>query len=459
MMTKKELKDLIREREHVELKSSLSLINEIIETVSAFSNTEGGRIIVGVNNAGKVLGVEIGKGTMENLANTIGQNTDPKIQPTIKVETIDKKKVIIIEVKESLDKLVLAFGRPFKRVGKSSPKMSKDEYERIILEKHREKLQFDKDVCEEAKLEDIDNKKVNAYLKLREKNRNISSKIKLPIKQLLINIKAVAKTRPTNAGILFFAKDPLKFISHAQLRLVRIKGVKIYGNILDRLDCNGTLWEMVDQGEDFIRKNIRLLGFRTDRSFRREDKFEYPIRALREAIINGLIHRDYFNPADVRVFIFDDRVEIVSPGPFPKGVTPQKPEHRPVNKVLSQLMYDIGYIEKYGSGIYLENELCLKNGNPKPIYEIDSIQTKVIFKSQVKDVTVVEIEEKALEELNERQRKAVEYIKEKGSITKGKYMGINKISHKTAYEELKEMVDKNIILRQGKGRATIYSFK
>lgn len=214
---------------------------------------------------------------------------------------------------------------------------------------------------------------------------------------------------------------------------------------------------MIDQAEDFIRKNIRLLGFRTEKSFRREDKFDYPTRALREAIINGLIHRDYFNPADVRVFIFDDRIEVVSPGPFPEGVTPKKPKHKPVNKILSDLMYDIGYIEKYGSGIYLENELCFAESQTS--LRIDSIQTKVIFKSQVKDVTVVEIEEKNLEGLNERQKKALEYIKGKNSITKGKYMEINKISHKTAYEELNGMVNKNIILRKGKGRATIYLFK
>lgn len=450
-MTKKELKNLIEEREPVELKSSLSLIKEIIEAVSAFSNAEGGKIIVGVNDSGRVLGVEIGKGTLENLANTIAQNTDPKIQPRIKVETIDKKKIIIIEVMESLDKLVLAFGRPFKRVGKSSPRMSKDEYERLILEKHKERLQFDKDVCKEANLEDIDNKKVKAYLKLREKNRNISSKIKVPLNQFLINVKAVKNKKPTNAGILFFAKNPLKFISHAQLRLVRIKGVKIYGNILDRLDCDGTLWEMVDDAEGFIRKSIRLLGFRTDKSFRREDKFEYPIRALREAIINGLIHRDYFNPADVRVFIFDDRIEIVSPGSFPKGVTPEKPKHKPVNKILSDLMYDIGYIEKYGSGIYLENELCLKNGNEKPIYEIDPIQTKVIFKSQVKDVTVVELEEKILEGLNERQRKAVEYLIKNGKITRMEYEKLCKASERTANRELRELVRKRIVRKKGSG--------
>ena len=163
----------LKESGTLEFKESLRMKEEIGGAVSAFSNAEGGKIIVGVNDSGRVLGVEIGKGTLENLANTIAQNTDPKIQPRIKVETIDKKKIIIIEVMESLDKLVLAFGRPFKRVGKSSPRMSKDEYERLILEKHKERLQFDKDVCKEANLEDIDNKKVKAYLKLREKNRNI----------------------------------------------------------------------------------------------------------------------------------------------------------------------------------------------------------------------------------------------------------------------------------------------
>ncbi|MFH0772402.1 MAG: RNA-binding domain-containing protein [Candidatus Omnitrophota bacterium] len=450
-MTRKEIQNLIKEKEDIELKSSLSLINEIIETISGFANAKGGKVMIGVDNAGRIIGIEIGKGTMENLTNRITQNTDPKIHPRINVKEVEGKNVIIIEVKESLDKLVLAFGRPYKRVGKSTVKMSKDEYERLILEKHKERLQFDKAICEESDLGDIDQKKVKAYLKLREKNRNISSKIKIPLNQLLINIKAATDKKPTNAGILFFGKNPLKFISHAQMRLVRIKGVKIYNNILDRMDCSGTLREMVDHAEDFIRKNIRLLGFRTEKSFRREDKFDYPIRALREAIINGLIHRDYLNLADVRVFIFDDRIEVVSPGPFPEGVTPKKPKHKPVNKILSDLMYDIGYIEKYGSGIYLENELCLKNGNPKPVYEIDLIQTKVIFKSQVRDVTVVEIEEKILEGLNERQRKAIEYIRKNGKITRKECEKLCKTSERTANRELTELVKKGIIKKTGSG--------
>ncbi|OGX41907.1 MAG: hypothetical protein A3H41_02660 [Omnitrophica WOR_2 bacterium RIFCSPLOWO2_02_FULL_45_28] len=359
-----------------------------------------------------------------------------------------------MEVKESHDHLVLAFGRPYKRVGRSSPRMSKDEYEQLILEKHRDEPEFDKSICKEAKLKDIDNKKVEAYLKLREKNRNISSKIKMPLSQFLVNIKAVSKTKPTNAGILFFAKDPLNFIFHAQLRLVKIKGVKIYGNILDRLDCDGTLWEMVDQAEEFIRKNIRLLGFRTDKSFRREDKFDYPIKALREAIINGLIHRDYYNSADVRVFILDDRVEIVSPGSFPEGVTPDKPEHKPVNKLLSKLMYDIGYIEKYGSGIYLENDLCVKNGNKKPVYEISAVQTKVIFKSQVKDVTVVEANEAVLSQLNERQKQFV--MSGTKDISRKEYLELVKCATRTAAGDLKDLLNKNIVKKVGGGKYLRY---
>ena len=114
------------------------------------------------------------------MCDKIGQHTDPKLHPKITIKKIDGKEIIVVEVKESHDHLVLAFGRPYKRVGRSSPRMSKDEYEQLILEKHRDEPEFDKSICKEAKLKDIDNKKVEAYLKLREKNRNISSKIKMP---------------------------------------------------------------------------------------------------------------------------------------------------------------------------------------------------------------------------------------------------------------------------------------
>ena len=146
-----------KESENLEFKKSVGEWKEIVETVAAFSNTSGGQIIVGVSKSGKIVGMEIGKSTIEDLTNKIVTNTDPKIYPKIAAEKIGEKNVIVIEVNESTDKLVLAFGRPFKRVGKSTIRMSKDEYETSILEKHKEKLRFDNQICKNAKLNDINN--------------------------------------------------------------------------------------------------------------------------------------------------------------------------------------------------------------------------------------------------------------------------------------------------------------
>ena len=173
---------------------------------------------------------------------------------------------------------------------------------------------------------------------------------------------------------------------------------------------------MVDAAEEFIRKNIRLLSFRTSRSFQRDDKFEYPLKALREAIINALIHRNYQKHADVRVFIFDTRVEVINPGTFPEGVSPDAPVHEPVNPILSQFMYDIGFIERYGSGIKMMKRLSKEWGNKAPRYEFHPLETKIIFDSPIQETTFIEIDDISAQ-LNERQRNALFHVQKNGQIT------------------------------------------
>src|SRR3972149_10092749 len=113
-----DLKKLISntESETIEFKESTGEWKEIIETISAFSNTKGGKIVIGVSKSDKLPGVDIGKDTIENLTNQISQNTDPKIHPSITIEKIKGKFIIIVEIKESSDHLVLAFGRPYKTI-------------------------------------------------------------------------------------------------------------------------------------------------------------------------------------------------------------------------------------------------------------------------------------------------------------------------------------------------------
>ena len=206
---------------------------------------------------------------------------------------------------------------------------------------------------------------------------------------------------------------------------------------------------------NMIKQNIRLFGFRTEYSFQRIDKLEYPIKAIRECIINALIHRNYFEPADTRVAIYDDRIEIISPGTFPEGVTPEEPKHVPVNPILCQLMYDVGFIEKYGSGIYMINELCEGWGIPKPEYRLSEVETTVIFKSSGKAIVTSEIEKLGVE-LNERQREGLKIIFEKGKITNADYAKVFKISRNTATNDLTELIKKGLIKRVGRGRGSYY---
>lgn len=456
MVKKQRLINLIKrdESEVFERKSSLSDIKRIAEVVSSFSNCKGGTVLIGIGDKGKVVGVDIGKNTIEGLTNTIIDNTDPKIYPEILTFEINKKNLILILINPSQQKPHTAFGKAFKRVGKNTKLMPQSEYEILLMEKNRHRMQFDTEICKDAAFEDISIKKVKWYLKERAKARNVSQKIKISVKKLLINLKCLQNNKPTNAGILFFGKNPQRFMANARLRVIKFKGNEVINPTLDSVTCEGTLPEIINLSEDFVKKNIRLLGTRTEKSFRREDKFEYPIKAIREAIINALIHRNYFEAGDVRVFIFDNRIEITNPGIFPKGVTPNRPEHKPVNEILCQLVYDIGLIEKYGSGIKMMKSLSKEWGNKKPYYKLSPISSTIIFESQIKESSY--ISENILDGLNERQKKAVEYLKAKGRITTNKYVMINHISERTARNDLAHMVNNRILQKIGKTQSTYY---
>ena len=121
------------ESETVEFKPSLSQTDKVIESISAFSNANGGTIVIGVSDKGEVLGADIGERTIENLANRIKQNTDPMVYPSIRIEKIDDKCVILIKIEESKQKPVLAFGRAYRRVGRSNQKLGYEEIRNLAL--------------------------------------------------------------------------------------------------------------------------------------------------------------------------------------------------------------------------------------------------------------------------------------------------------------------------------------
>jgi len=357
----------------IEWKQSLAEMKEIIETVVAFANTEGGKIFIGVSNNGEPVGVAIGKGTLENLANQIALHTEPKIQPHITIKKIEGKNIIIVEVKPSTDRLVLADGRPYKRVGKSSPKMSKDEYERIVLEKHKGKQYFDEQICKDAKISDISREKLLAFVKEAKKERGLSIDADLSVTEILRKLKLVKDGKLTNAAILLFGKDTQDFFLQSELKAIRFKGLDETKPMLDFKTIGGDAITLLKKAESFIYDHIPMSAWIENGKLQRQEKWLFPPKAIREALANALAHRDYSSPGKVQVRIFDDRLEVWNPGFLTPPLTLEKLKGKhdsvPRNPLIAKMFFWIKYAEDVGSGTNKIIQWCKEWGLPEPTYE------------------------------------------------------------------------------------------
>jgi len=231
-MTEKEIIRLLEKREthKIEYKPSLSDTDRIIEVVCSFANTEGGVVLIGIkeekgNIRDRVTGVDIGKETIGRLVNRIIDKTDPPIYPNIEVVEVFGKDVITIEVAEGRDKPYTASAKSFIRVGNVTKQMKRSEYEKMLIDKSTTKLRFDTQICENANLKDIDEKRVRWFLKRAKAERNLDINTAIPIKEAMHRLKLTYNGRLINAAILMFSDDPQKFFMQARIRCARFKGI------------------------------------------------------------------------------------------------------------------------------------------------------------------------------------------------------------------------------------------
>jgi len=446
------------ESETLEFKKSLSEWKEIIETVSAFSNTKGGLIIVGVDDNGKIAGIGVGKGTIEDITNKILQNTEPRIYPEISLELVGDKKVLIIKVEKFPYDVVLAFGRPYKRVGKSTVRMAKDEYKRRILEIYKKEVQFDGQPLPEALLKDIDEEKPKVFVKKAKERRNIDIDEFESTEDILKKLKLIKAENITNAGILLFGKNPERFFEHAKIKCIHFKGSDVTGEIIDLKEISGDLFTQVEESEKFIFNNISLKAWIEDGKVERQEKWEYPPKAIREALVNAIVHRDYRIPAKAQIRIFDDRIEFWNPGRLPEGWTVEtlKTDHtsEPFNPLIARIFFWIGYVEEIGTGTNKIIKWCKEWELPEPEFEIKSNNIVVIFRKS-------KLTKEYLDSLglSPRQKEIIQILKDKGKIASSDLQRRYKVSRDTVNRWLNKLLNLNLIERKGKGKAVYYVLK
>ncbi|GAB6050668.1 helix-turn-helix domain-containing protein [Hydrogenophilus islandicus] len=426
--------------------------DKALEDLAAFANTEGGTLLVGIRDDGEIVGTTSDDREIQRLANLITSRLG--ITPYIRVVETEGRPVIEICVDPARG-LVSCGGRYLRRVGTTNRDFPPEEMARHILK--RSGLTWDA-LPSDWTLAEIDSAALAHFARL--------ARTKLPYldpgnpEQTLQNLDLVSDGRLKNAGVLLFGKRPQRLFPLAQLRIGIFRGTQI----LDSHDFQGTLWQQLDGAMERFRQVLKVrFDIRVEtpslEGLRRREVWEYPLEALREAVANALIHRDYTYPADIQIRLEEDRLQIWNAGELPPPLTPQAlyGPHSSVlrNPLLAQAFYFAGVIERWGSGTTRIVELCREQGLPEPEFAEWLGGVRVTF---AKDLYTPE-HLRAMG-LSERQIQAVLYAKEHGSISNREYQQLTGVKERMATMDLGDLVARGILVRIGKtGRGTRYAAK
>ena len=350
------------ESQTVEFKSSFD--REAIETVVAFANAGGGTVLIGVSDKGLVAGVSLGKETMNEWLGQVKSATSPMVIPDIEAHSVEGKTIVAIVVGEYPVKPVNTRGKYFKRIASANHQLTLSE----ITDLYMQSLQLSWDAYEAPKedLSALSLAKIETFIdKVNQSGRFTLDKSPL---LALEKLKFVTNGRPTWAALLLFANEPLRHHIH-------IGRFKTPTMIIDDRQITDTLFEAVEQAMKFIVSHISV-AFQFDGSLQRKERFAYPLPALREVLLNAVVHRDYTASSDIQIKIFDDRITIFSPGTLYGGLSvadlsTDYYQSRLRNKLIAEAFYLTKNIEKYGSGyIRIRKEL---EGYPELVFSVEEI--------------------------------------------------------------------------------------
>jgi ATP-dependent DNA helicase RecG len=370
-MTEKDLALLIREGESLVVEFKEKYTSRIDEDIVAFANTRGGRILLGVRDVdGKIVG-EMLTNDLKARINSLARNCKPGVP--VSISRIGE--VIAVEIAEGDEKPYGCASGYYRRLDGMTQKMSHEEVRLMFRE--NDPLPFEERTVKGFSFDDVSREKVLAFAKAAGVSIG-----KTATADFLRSLKVADGSKVVNAGILFFAEAPQDHIRQAQMTLIAFKGTDRV-HIYDRIDVRNDLPAQFNQAIRFLEKhlNVRSEIRRVDR----EDIYEIPFEALREGLLNALMHRDYsITGTQVSVDVFDDRVEMTNPGGLARGFSRQalgKGISIRRNELIADLFSRIHKVERAGTGIRRMRRSMAKAGLKEPEFEINGFFRAVFHRS------------------------------------------------------------------------------
>jgi len=440
------------ESKTLEFKETMPTPLAIAKTACAFSNAGGGTILIGVEDKNKTItGIDEQEIHIleEKIANIVYTIVEPTPSNHITIHNVDGKLLLKIDVfPGSLKPYHLKskgeLEGTFIRVGSTNRKADIETIEE--LRRQRMNISFDETSVIDAPFEDLHTRNIEFYLKKREEVRDIP-RVE-PDTKFLKKIKAIQQQNgsiyPTAAGILLFSSEPEKYIPGAIIKCARFKGTEM-DEFIDQKIIKGSLFSQIEETIAFFKKNVKR-GAKIEGVYRKEE-YEYPETAIREAVVNAICHRDYSRKgADIKFAIFDDWIEITSPG----GLLPQislsdlgtgVSELR--NKIIGRIFNETGLIEGWGTGIRrIRKQIEEKGLVPPEFRENNGFFKAIIYNEPLQERF----------ELDKDEKEIIAYIQKHGKAgTKDLEKVLGK-SKATIKRKIRTLTENGYLIWKGKSK-------
>lgn len=367
------------ESKTLEFKRDASSLDAILKAVIAFANTAGGIILIGVEDDGKIVGLNNPSKDQEKIVNSIANRVKPFLSPDFSIISVENKQILVIQVDYTPAPYYLAdkgeTDGVYIRLGNTNRTVSAEAVSEMKRAAHHPF--FDKMPCDNTSESDLDMDLIHRIFAQHHTQIDTA-------KLLSIGILAQKGGRivATNGGVILFGKPEIreKFFPFVEVKCARFAGTT-RAEFIDRLEIEGSILSAIDEVPKFIRRNTKMAG--KFGAMRRQDIPEYPVDGIREALINSLVHANY-EITGTRFFIaiYDDKLEIQNPGIMPPGMSIDQFKagvSRIRNPVIARVFGELDLIEEWGSGYKRIKEACQKDGYPEPIWEEYGTVMRVTF--------------------------------------------------------------------------------
>lgn len=434
------------EKQNIEYKQSWR--DEYQKWVCGFANAQGGKIYIGIDDKGNVVGVSDAKKLMEDIPNKIMSNLGMMAD----VNLLEKDSKEYLEIVVPVSAMPISYhGIYHYRTGSTKQELKGTALNEFLLKKMG--TTWDNMPVGYASLNDIDEMAVKTFVaKAIKSGRLIEGAEDEPIDSLFEKLDLIAADGKLKAAaILLFGKNPKKFFGSSYFKIGR------FGSSDDDLKFHdvveGNVFEMVERVMKLLRERY-LISPISYEGIQRVEKLEYPEDALREMILNAIVHKDYTGES-IQFSIYDDRILLWNSGGLTEGLTIEtlKSKHpsKARNRNIADIFFKAGYIETWGRGIQKMTSALKDVGYPEPIFEELAGGFQVTFKKE--KFTLSELKHLGL---RPRQIDLYKSIKENGEASSAEYQKTAEIGKTVASEDLQELVDKGVLTIKGKGPATRY---